>query len=266
MQTILPHLITYFEQSEQLDVKHFIHLVSDYLVKEKRLIEIESGLNIAENGRDASSLFDTLLKQKNLVQFMRLFEEKTLFKKSKLNVRLIEFINETSKRIDQLLANDDSILVELLFVVPFMLRHDSSACGLIENLNSLLVEKIASYFENNEQTDLEEKTFLLSLSVWSNLMVNKQENVGLLVKELCNLISSFNSFKLKVKIQTSNKYDRVIYDKCDNNLLRSLNYYLMVIGNDSASISIDSIIDILKSQLSSPYHEVRFFFCELFFQ
>ena len=236
------------------------------------MIEIDSGLNLIESSSSLDhDLFDTLLSQKNLTQFTRLFEEKSLFKGSKLNQKLYEYIlneDEIKKNISN--NQVDPILTELPLVVPFLFRNEAKMVNLMLNIVAFLIEQINT--DLNETSidsqkvkilfdNLERKTFLLSINIWSSLMIKKQEvQLEESIHLICSLLSGLSKLKLIVKEKTSNKYDQVLVDKCDNHLLRALNYYVVLAGgadsNAKAKKSIESIIDLLKNRLSSPYHEV----------
>ena len=235
------------------------------MIGQKKLVDIDSGLELVKHGSDLTSIFDYMLKAKSLTQFGRLFEEKSLFKKSKLNQKIIEFLNDINLNLDKNI-HEDTILVETLVLIPFLFRKDSKACSLILNLNKTLTKAIKSNLDENWE-ELEKKTFLLSFTIWSDIMTNRQENISLSIKEVCELIPNINQLQQSTKLKTSNKYDRVIFDMCDNNLIRALNYYVIIFNNQTLNpdeknafqvkSSIENIIDVLKNQLSSPYHEVK---------
>jgi hypothetical protein len=251
-------------KTEFSNEKNFIHLISSYLIGQKNLMDINLGLELEINSADLSNIFDSMLKNKNLTQFTRLFEEKSLFKKSKLNAKLVEFLNETNAKIDDNLS-EEPIIVEILCVLPFLFRQESNASSLVVNLNALLISAINSHIDKNLE-NLEKQTFLLSLNIWSNIMLNRLENLSSSIHQICELFPNINKLENNIKIETSNKYDRVLFDKCDNNLLRGLNYYVVIFAKQNfksgtqnamqVKSSIQNIIDLLKKHLSAPYHEV----------
>ena len=244
-------MITYFDKNTSNE-REFICLIADYLITQKSLIEIDSALHFTSD-----TLFDSLLAEKNLVQFMRLFEEKSLYKSSKLNARLLAFLDET--RLKESVLASDSILVELAFVAPFLFRHNAKVDKLMRDLVSFLADETrADLSKNTLSAGLETKTFVFSLSVWSTLMISKPsaESLNESVETVCGLLASLNKLKLLVKANTGNKYDQGFVDKCDNHLMRALNYYVVLTSSMRVKNSIESVIDVLKSRLSSPYHEV----------
>ena len=272
-------MINYFDlnvssstsKKEFSNEKNFIHLISSYLIGQKNLMDINLGLELEQNSADLSSIFDSMLKNKSLTQFTRLFDEKSLFKKSKLNAKLIEFLNETNSKLDVSLS-DEPIIVETLCVLPFLFRQESNASSLVANLNALLISAINSNIDASLE-NLEKQTFLLSLNIWSNIMLNRLENLSSAIHQICELFPNINKLENRIKTETTNKYDRVLFDKCDNNLLRGLNYYVVIFAKQNfksdsqnsmqVKSSIQNIIDLLKKHLSAPYHEViklRFIF------
>lgn len=262
----------------------------------KNGLDLANGDDSKANEKVSLNFLDDLVKQKFLTQFMRLFEEKK-YLSSKLNAKLVEFINESyiKSKISELNQNQSedpnrhNLLIELLIATPFLFQQNAKTTELIFELSDCLIKKISSDFDkyNNEVenteslinnklgSNLEINSFLLSLSIWSLILLknNKQHLAGskLSVEIIGSLLDRLNKLKTTIKNKNILKYNNVVFDKCENNILRSMNFYLIAsisLNSSSDKIKIakeiESVIHLLKNLLSSSYHEVILVYMNIF--
>jgi hypothetical protein len=267
--------------------KAFIDLLSEYLIKTKRIIEVDgivlsSNLDETNDGNtdlSSTSFFEQLIDTKQLTQFKRLFDEKR-FLNSKLNTQLAAFLQIYLKKINKNILSCKSVktldyetLIEYFLVAPFLFQTNEILNqqsvelnrNLLTRLNKDIDELIEDAKNDGSADSIELSSFLLSLNIWSLLMSTrmksffgddqqpkKEENCFLRIVDILKKCDS-----LERLTKESHRAFRNSMDKLINNLLRSLNYYTSATQHLSLALQeIQDVLPLLKLQLSSPFHEV----------
>ncbi len=112
---------------------------------------------------------------------------------------------------------------------------------------------------------LEAKSFVLSMCVWSMMMTTTSAqvlNTALTLDSLVGLLKDFEA--LKQQVISDKKVDLLLIEKGYVHVMRAI-YFLTcaslrgVVGEARGSVlaPIVEVFDLLKRQLSSPYHENR---------
>ena len=157
---------------------------------------------------------------------------------------------------------DTVIQKDICVIAPFLFQQNSSISTKIhsiKNLNKLIIDNIEKIIQDETSIDfkiLENNFLVLSLATWSLIMMNHDTSDGF--ESLCNKLNYLEKIRRK---GISNKSFPVIQiDKSLNHLLRTVNLCMIqsLKHKDKNEIlkPIENIFDLLKNQLSSPYHQV----------
>lgn len=288
-------MINYFDHHAALNTdygknyeKIFFRLITDYLIARKKIIDSESSLSFKNEANEDSeskeleqiNIYEQHIKKKHLTYLSRVFGEKK-FLNSTLNTNLINYLtNEfnTLLKSDSIDNKSSMTFIQAFLACPILLQNKSlfdlfekSSQYLIVKINNELTSLLENFDEKGLEINqsLETASFLLSLNIWS-LSMYKENNQyfsdstdkDLSIKSFSDLISKLNQLKSKIKETNLINYDFVTFDKFSNHLLRSFKYFLIAASllNDKVTIDltpIESILEYLKSELSSAYHENR---------
>lgn len=269
----MPNVISYFENQIQSSEannyeKKFLTLITEYLVCSKKVIDNEAKFEI--NTSEESSIHENYVKSKGLNQINRLFSDKK-FQSSNLNKKLVEFLSNELKNLEFPLKKRQ-ILLETLLTSPFLFQT-KELFDQIFNLSNLLVQNLeksleilSENFDSNisiQSSTLEENSFLLSLNVWCLTLFSENNDYFDTNKKRVDLFKNLliRTEKIKVIYREKN-FDRSSFEKYSNHLLRSFKYYLTASSILNKNFldeikEIESILEYLKFELSSPYHENR---------
>ncbi len=243
--------------------------------------------NSIENLSDI--IYEDYIKSKQLTQLVRLFEDRK-FTQSKLNSSLLVYLTKNLSNIlieketgKVLTTFNKSILIQAFLIAPLIYQNQDHLLNQIVSLNSHLnnmlkndLLNLSQNFDENKvinaQSNLEMCSFLLSLNIWSlvlfkNYKLNDQNNN---IKTLIELLEAIENITLKNKeeLSSSFRHDFDSFEKCLNHLLRSFNFYLIEFEiKTSKSLlkdqydllrkDIQRVVNLIKNELSSPYHENR---------
>lgn len=165
---------------------------------------------------------------------------------------------------------DTSLQCDLCILWPFLMHNMSSkSTNSIIQLNQLIYTKLHASLKNSDKSTLnmavlEKESLLMSLSVWSLMMSNSSGKIysadtNISLASLVNLLKEFETFRLEVIADKSIELVRI--EKCFSHVLRAV-YFCMLASlktdkkSDEVLEPIGTMFDLLKNQLSSPYHEV----------
>lgn len=290
----MPNLINYFDShlskpsDEYKFEKAFIDLLSEYLIRTKRIIEVDGLVantdadetNEEKSDSSSTSFFKQLISSKQLSQFNRLFNEKR-FLNSKLYTQLIAFVQTYLANMNKEISLCKSVkkleygtLIEYFVVAPFLFQTNEKLNQQIVELNRNLLVRLNKDLDDltgdariAELADsIELSSFLLSLNIWSLLMLTHMKSFfadskQTIKEESCfhrilDILKKCDNLEQLTKSESHRRF-RNTMDKLVNNLLRSLTYYTSATHHLSFSIQeIQDVLPLLKLQLSSPFHEV----------
>ena len=282
---ILPHLLKYFndliassknqELESEIYVQSILSLLVEYLLDHKKVIEIDTEQLFCKSEIESNKYFDNLIKKKNLSQIRRLLDDKSF---SILHSSLISYFEMLSLNQDSQLNHQK---IEFCIVAPLFIEHSSQIQKMIfdlslKSLQNLIVEFATIKSDILQETnktligEYEMQCLLFSLSVWSLMHFDNKiesffescfslENLSLF-ESIIDLIYKLDALKSEILI-TINQHCFEI-ERFLIHLLRSLKYSLNLSTHLNQSLDklrkqIEKILDFLKNQLSSPYHEVR---------
>lgn len=167
-------------------------------------------------------------------------------------------------------CNETSIQKDICIIAPFLFQLKSGTNDTekrsILHLNKNMIENIEKKIKHGLQSegsidlkDLENNFLMVSLSNWSLIMMNHDTSADL--EKLCSFLSDLTNLKLQI---ISNRSSHIIeVHKSLKHLLRTINLCMIqsLKLKDKTKVlkPIESIFDLIKNQLSSPYHEVIHF-------
>lgn len=239
---ILPNVISYFDAQtiNNENNKKFLNLTVEYLVRHKKIINSELVEDL-KTGQSALNFVEKFSQVKDLSQLTRLFSEKK-FTGLKLYSSLEKFLSQNAQfYLESKENHNELILAETLLLIPIVFPTSKHLNELVDRINDQLVRNLNRLSSDQNWEKFESESFLLSLSHWTYTISNRCESVETRVKHLVELISKVGE-----------------HGKTMNNLFRALNYSI-VLSNDKRNLRpiLKDVITVVKSHLSSPYHEIR---------
>lgn len=216
-----------------------------------KIIQIKLKLNLTiKTTRHLFEIFNVLSYLKGLLQ------------------SLLQFLNNNYKSL--------SLQSDLCILAPFLLKNskDMKKNTSIFDLTKETFTRIKASLADRSGLDpasLEQDCLLLSLGIWS-LMMHKNEvffaqTSPVSLQSLVELLSEFEQLRVGVIKDTS--VDLFDVEKSFAHVLRSVYLVSVYSLNESRSDGklraellepVGSVFDLLKSQLSSPFHQVRLSF------
>lgn len=229
----MPHVISYFEyhvtnsSDNKQYLQSFIHLISEYLTKHKKIITLESAVNLTD--------FESLIKEKDLHQIVRIFEDKQKFRSFNLYSKLADYLSESLTKSE----TDKDHIIEVLISTPFVCKELLLS---VKNYINILLKRLSE-----SSTADYRNTYTLSIAIWSLIMF-KDSNVYFTMDD-----SSPDELSLQTLVNL------FVKNESCSNLLRSLTYYIRKIPKPLSKIKkcFDTFYPIIKIHLSSGYHENR---------
>jgi len=119
--------------------------------------------------------------------------------------------------------------------------------------------------DNFDMSQLENKSFILSMCTWSIMMMTKNSETLNTVLKLESIIEILKSLEtLKQQVISDKKIDLMLIERGYVHIMRTL-YFSTCVSLRGLSIEkrklalepISDVFELLKRQLSSPYHENR---------
>lgn len=237
-------MITYFDAHTSLpsnsDSK-LIDLLTEYLVRHKKIINSELIEDLKSKNAVSGNLFDEFVRVKDLGKLVRFFADKK-FTTLKLASNIEDFL---TRHGNNYLAGKDQqplILAEMFLLSPIVCPANERLRDLIDKLSVFLITRLNSSLTDKNWTTSEVDSFMLSLNQWAK-MWRQNSNFEIPMKEIIGLIKQADEKKVP--------------DSIANHLIRSLNYMITFSDDDGLRDTVNGVIEIIKSHLSSPYHEVR---------
>lgn len=237
----MPHLINYFETYHISSEARLADLLVDYLVNHKKIIDTELMENLKSLSSDSNSVYENFIKLKDMGHVVRFFSDKK-FTMSKLASSLE---NHLSMHVRLYLDREESapslVLLETLLLAPIVFTNSQTLGELIDRVSATLIDRLKSSLDQNERKETEMNTFLFSVCQWSILMLNRSSSMESRVQAIVDLMQRLTE-----------------HEKSVGHLLRSLNYNLTFSANSDWRLTpIETVLDLVKSQLSSANHETR---------
>ena len=258
---VLSHLLNYFDfykaSTNFVYEQELIKLLTEFLLKVKHLIAVDASyLNKTNDniGDEKLSIYEATIQTKSLSQFARTLADT---KYACLVAQVTTYLSETC--LKPLSMQTVAVRSDLCILAPFLKgAHESML-----NMTKLLFKQIDSAFDEtllltkfdslaDKVGSMEQNCLLMSLCTWYLIMqTESNEATALSLKDSISLLLKCD--QMKSKIITDKCLSLIQIERCLNHLLRTCNY--CVLACDELE-PIEAAFDVLKNQLSSPYHEV----------
>jgi hypothetical protein len=234
--------------------KGLIKLLTDYLLS-KEIISTNSNdlFDSIKNNKDDDddeNLDESLIKltkSKDVFKFFRIFQDRQYFN-TEFKLHLVKYIK--SELINE---NNCESIINILIVTPFLLNNNEKFDDKYQIIE-LFENKLKNILEKNDLLN-ETNHFIISLLIWSLLVMQKRSNLNLKVDSYIEKLASLLN-------DLSENKNEIQKNKCLIHVLRAFDYLFgYKYSVDKSFIEnnekITSIVGALKLQLSSPYHESR---------
>lgn len=231
-------------------------LLFDYLIRNKRIIDPEliqdirkymkSQISDENNQRkERITIYEAFVNVKSLSSFVRLFAEIKFTKSNLFNNLEIFLLQKKNTEM-------------FLFLAPLIFPTNNKLIDTIVTVTKSITTDIKTQFDAGStsllQNKLDDDCLLLSISVWSLMMLkdNKEhvDKIEPLINSLIELIIQVDELK----------DENFKFEKCINSIIRSLDYFQTISEisfNRHFQDKVDQVLNFVKCQLSSPYHENR---------
>lgn len=209
--------------------------------------EVEEGEK-SKNKDEHNQIFilHSICKLKNIQQFMRQFQTNKAVFSNEFKLNLIKYIKNKLQK-----SSNDEELINFLLLTPFIIQnelYDTDDKYDIINLIELYLTKTLS----NLNIKNESECFYLSVLTWQYLLCTNRTKLD------------------QINVYTNNVIDLLLdkmnsNNKCVVHLLRTLDYlmyfkyniYSNAFNNSNDKSSSAKLIEFLKQNLSSPFHDNR---------
>ena len=294
---IISNVLLFFEAhaDEASTRRAFVSLVADYLLAIKRVLHMDVCVEMRQAAHAAATSSDSFAaafaRTKALAHLMRVFGDKSSFGSSRLRGELVVDFENCCLKSKEEESPSSSSLVESLLCAPFVLAGDEvvTRCtrSLVDNTMRSVGDKAQQALgltENSSSIDelctqMERDSFRLSVAIWSLTMMrdenDKEDKANanrLLIDSLAARLLDVSRLSSSHVVTTPDaKQHQVLstsgggrargVEHTTSHLLRAFAYTIAVAdennNNNEDAAAAKSVRSLLKSQLSSPYHEVR---------